>query len=262
MGTWKIVGTAWKVSFRGKGGQGPVSMAVLGVFLLVGALDLLLELSPLPQEGILIVQLIERLCIAPLLLAVCLVSANTQLTASAITATAKQVFQQAGNLYLRLLGTMALLTGIWMGVIFMWIVIEAALAGQPRVVAILATLVSVTVIGCVFYAVSLTMAMAPVAIALENSRMIEGIRKGLRMARAHLGKLLLVSVALTLTLIPPICLVSLLDALQSQQANLGLDEIAANLLGHALVGSLSLQLFAGVFVQLYRSASHPASLAV
>lgn len=262
MGTWKIVGTAWKVSFRGKGGHGLISMAVLGVFLLVGVLDLLLELSLLPREGIFAIQLIEQLCITPLLLALCLVSANTQLTASTIATSAKQIFQHAGSLYLRLLGIMALLTGVWTGAILMWIVIEAALAGQPKVVAVLATLVSMTVIGCAFYAVSLTMAMAPVVIALENSQIIEGIRKGLRMARAHVGKLVLLSVALTLTLIPLICLVSLLDALQSQQAKLRLDEIAANLLVHALLGSLSLQLFTGVLLQLYRSASHPASLAV
>ena len=246
MGTWHVVGKAWQSIRRG--------LQVVGF---IAAIQLILSLAALPfaDEAIqaspwVLVLVLAQFFILPLIQGGCLSYANATLVQP--PAPFASFTQGARRLYGRLLGFEALTVGI----VLLVAVVTALLLGlaslpadkMPQLAAALWLLAAVPVaIG--IYLMFVVVAMAPASIAVENAGVFASVRKGLAVGRALIGKLLLVTLALVVTLVPVI-LIAMLAAFFASPGDLGWTLVVVVL--QSMAGALSMVLCALAYIQLYR----------
>jgi hypothetical protein len=106
--------------------------------------------------------------------------------------------------------------------------------------------------GLALYLLLLVFVMAPVAMVVEQVGIFKAIKQGLVVARATLGKLVLVSLALVLTLIPVILLVATAGFFQEEGVPLGLGWQLASMVLQGLASGLATILLTLAYVQVYR----------
>lgn len=258
MGTWQVVGTSWKVTVKSLG----VAGFVTGCYLLFGLLGL-----PLSGQGVQasVGQALLGLgflslyfFIWPLIQGGCLSFVDTRLAQSSVSPSIASWWQGARKLYGRLLGFLALWTaaflmwGMVFGIVFV-VALAIGSAAQQMTASIIMTLIACIVGGIALYPLIIVSAMAPVAMAVEGGKIFQAITKGWQVGRAMLGRLLLVSLALILTLVPGIILNVLPVMLQGGGAKLGVPGQLIGLVMQSIISALSLFLFSTAYVQLYRS---------
>jgi hypothetical protein len=198
MGVWQIVAATW----RGVAAHWSVVLIVLG-FELFRGLAALPAANPEMTEG-------ARLAVV-IVLGLLYLFAFPFIHGGCLTAAAGDAqdplgaFWQGGRrLYLRLLSfelfTMLLAVGAFVAAIVLFL--PSALTVQVPAAGIMLALLASVPIGILIYLLLLMTAMAPVVIAIDGKPLFAALTTGLRVARALLGRLLLLSLALFATLLP------------------------------------------------------------
>ncbi len=204
MGTWQIVRSSWKVAFS--------SLSVIGVlaviFVIFNSIELLLKLQQaIAPSGLPIAVFWLAWCLAfPFIQGGCLSLASAKLSSPPASSSLASFWNGGRQLYGRLLGCFIFLLGmmvLWGGVNGLTFnIVAIADSGTVPVIAAAATLILTAIFGIWLYVLLVIFMMAPVAIVVENVRVVTGIRRGLQVGRVALGKLVSVHVALILTVLP------------------------------------------------------------
>ena len=262
MGTWQSVGTSWKVAAHG--------LAVVGcgafVNLLAGLAALPLAgqgdrvTAPLLAAGLLLG--LVNVLVMPLVQGGYLAFAHSRLSSEPPRSALASFWEGARRSYGRLLGFEALTIAMIMvlGIVGVLVFGLAGLsAPQGPAVSVTLTLLATAPVGIGLYGVLLITTMAPVSIVVEGLGVGRAIRRGLRVGRAIIGKVVLVTGALLLTLIPAMILVAVPGVLQAGGGATGVVWRFIGVVLQSVATAVSTVLFAVALVQLYRHRTGSSS---
>lgn len=258
MRTWQVVVTSWKTTVQSLSLVGFIS----GCYLLFGLLGLPFAnqgAQPTVGQAVLGLVFFCLYCFTwPLIQGGCLAFVDTRLAQPSAAASLGTWWQGAKKLYGRILGLLGLWTlaflvwGIVFGVVFV-VALSMGAASQQETVSILMTVVACIIGGFALYPLIIISAMAPVATAVDGSTVFQAIGKGWKVGRAGLGKLVLVTLALILTLIPAILVNMLPLLLQGAGAPMVMVGRLLGLVTQSLISALSLFLSSCAYIQIYRA---------
>ena len=264
MGTWRIVGTSWGITSKNLWLVGLIALFQV----LLSAIGLPLVTEGNQATGVMLgvglaIALIQFFTF-PLIQGGCVAFAATESSQSPATSSPFARFKEGAiRLYGKLLGYEALTAVMVLGLAIVAVVlfgISTMPAQHAQALSIVLVLLASTVIGIGLYFLMMITTMTPVVIVVERLGVFKGIAKGLRVARATVGKLMLVGLALGLTLIPAF-LVMVLPGflfLQKEGAVMGLGWKLLAMVLQSVVTGLATVLFTLAMVQIYR---HRANLA-
>ena len=258
MKTWQIAGSAWRVtrdSFS-------VVAAILILQVVLGLLGLpLLNQGGAPTTGQTVLAVILGLgnfLLWPLIQGGVLALANGKLAGQPAAATSPLGALLAGGkaFYLRMLGF-----GVLWGLMTVLLVIvgaalftlAAAAGAKTPALGVLIVLAMLAPLGIGAYLLIVLTSTAPVAILVENLKLFAGMRRGLTVGRSIFWKLILVSLAVTVTLLPAIGLAMLLAYVQGDPATISMGWRIVNLVIQSALNAVSIFLFSAAFVQVYRT---------
>lgn len=254
MGTWRIVGTSWKTVLSG--------LVVVGV---VAAVQVVLGLLALPVAGqfqaapeapeplVLLLGLVLALVnffVYPLLQGGYLSFAKASLAPTSSSPLAS-FWRGATTWYARLLGLTALMVLIVLGfslVSILLFVVPFTLIDTMMAAAVVLTLIVAAPVAIGLLALMLITAMAPLAVVVDGVGVFGAIKQGLAVGRRALGKLVVVTLAMALTLLPAVVLVAV---------PAGLDWQLVATIVQSLVAGLSAVLYAVAYVHVYQLRAAP-----
>jgi len=255
MGTWQIVGTAWRSARKALKVVGFVALVQLVLGLC--ALPLVGE-EPQPTGpqalGVLALVLVQFFLL-PLIQGGCLSFANATLIQP--PAPFESFTQGAKRIYLRLLGfeALTLVAVLLLAIVAVVLFGLASLPEDNPALGVALTILAAVPVGLGLYLTFLIVTLTPAAIAAEFLGVFAAIKKGLKIGRGALGKLALLTLALGLTLIPAI-LVPWIPTILRGNAPPDLGTTLMSLVLQSVVGALSMLLFAVAYVQLYRQRAN------
>lgn len=271
MGTWRIVGTSWKTSLRGLG----IAGLIAAFHLIVGLVSLAfinetgqVEVGGVLGGVVLLLLVLIQFFVVPAIQGGCLSFANMAVSQSPASSPFAGFKEGAGRFYGRLLGFEALTVAMAIGLaIVALLLFGIAVVPAERVPAlglVLALFASV-VVGIGFYLFLLVASLAPAAVVVENVGVFSGVKRGLQIGRVAVGKLLLVSLALGLTLLPVGILIAVPTFFQQAATSAAMGWRIVAVFLRSVVTGLATVLFTVAAVQIYRHragvAANPSSSA-
>lgn len=254
MGTWRIVATSWQVMVK--------NMWLVGVIalfqLILSAIGLPLVTEGTPATGLMLgigltIAVIQFFAF-PFIQGGCIAFAASAGPSSSFSS----FVDGAKRLYGKLLGYEALTAVIVLGLAIVAVVLfglSAVPAQQAQAFGIVLVLLASVVVGVGLYLLMMVTTMAPVAIVVERLGVFTGIVKGLRVARAAIGKLLLVGLTLGLTLLPAILVMALPGFLQRDSVSMAMGWKVLAVVLQSVVTGLATVLFTVAMVQIYQHAT-------
>ena len=254
MGTWQIVRASWKVALT--------SISVIGVlagiFVIFNAVELSLQLqqATITPGGlpIMVFWLVWYLALV-FIEGGSLSLASAKLSALPSSSSLASFWKGGTQLYGRLLGCFIFFLGmtvLWGGVVGLtFSVVAIADSGTAPMIAVIATLILTVILGIWLYILLMAFMMAPVAIVVEGVRVFRGIRRGLEVGRAALGKLVLVNAVLILTVLP-IAILWVPQFLWNSGATVGWLVLGLGVMLQSVAQGLCWILFTAAFIQIYQ----------
>jgi hypothetical protein len=255
MGTWQIVGSSWKLAVQGLA----VAGIVAGFSLLVGlaALPFADEINQGTVTGAVVgIALgLVNFFLWPMMQGGCLTFASTPSTQDQQPKAVQRFWEGAGKLYGRLLGCEALIAAMALVLAVVAValfLIPFAFVTRSMALSVVLALVATVPVALGAYGLFLIPIMAPVAIAVDGTKVFGAIKRGLKVGRAALGKLVLVVLALTLTVLPAFVIVMIPGFLIASGVDVGVAGRIAAVLLQSLLSGFSTVLFIAAFIQVYR----------
>ena len=255
MKTWQIVGQAWK--------QASANLPIVG---LIFGIQLVLGLLALPFAGqtenlagpsmVLAILLgLVNFLIWPLIQGGTLAFANGQTAGQTQGSPISRFLAGGKQLYLRMLGFGLLWAGLCLVLVIIGVllfVLAAMPAAQAPALSVILVLIVSVPVALGFYGLILLTAVSPLAIVVEKLGVIPSLRRGFKVGRPALGKLLLVSLCLSLTLMPGVLLVMIPAFMQAGGGAMGTAGQVLGLMFQSVLNALSMLLFSLAFVHIYR----------
>lgn len=258
MKIWQITGTAWRVTRQSL----PVVAAILILQVVLGLLGLpLLNQGGAPTTGqtaLAVILGLTNFLLWPLIQGGVLALGNDKLAGqpAAITSPIGAFLAGGKAFYLRMLGFGVL----WGCLTVLLVIVGAALftlatvaGAKTPALGVLIVLAMLAPLSIGAYVLIVLTSASPVAIVVEKLKLFAGIRRGLAIGRSIFWKLIVVSLTVTLTLLPGIGLAMLLAYLQGDPATLSLGWRIVNLVVQSALNAVSIFLFSAAFVQVYRT---------
>ena len=266
MKTWQVTGKAWSVLRSSL----PIVGLIFGIQLILGLIGLplvnLQDTLSAGQTAFAIILGLVNFFLWPLIQAGCLAFSNDVLSGNtaAVKSPIPRFLDGGKRSYWRVLAF-----GLLWGLVCVLVVIlgaalfaaATALGAKTPAAGVLLVILTLIPLAVAAYLLILTTAAGPMAIVVEHLGVMAAIRRGIRVGRALIWRFILVSLAVTVTLLPAIGLAMLLAYVQGDAAQAQAGWRIVNLLIQSVLNSASVVLFTIAFVLVYRNYLHGSSAA-